>query len=49
MRAEFDERFKWVVAGGGVAFVVYALGQFVLEVTRVSRQANRPREPWEID
>lgn len=49
MKAEFDERFKWVVAGGGVAFVVYAIGQWLMEMNRAAQRANRPREPWEID
>jgi membrane protein required for beta-lactamase induction len=39
---------KWVVAAGGVAFVGYAVRQYLTESARAARASRRKREPWEV-
>jgi hypothetical protein len=47
-RAEMDDKLKWVAAAGLVAFVGFALWQFVGESAAAARRSNRRREPWEM-
>lgn len=39
---------KWLVAAGLVAFVGFAVWQFVAETAVSAFRAKRPREPWEL-
>ena len=43
-----DEKLKWVVAAGLVAFVGFVVWQFAAESAASARRANRKREPWEV-
>ena len=43
-----DEKLKWLVAAGGIAFVGFAVWQFLREAAGSARRANRKREPWEM-
>ena len=39
---------KWVFAAGGVAFVGFAVWQFLRETAKVKRGSGRERQPWEM-
>lgn len=43
-----DEKLKWVAAAGLVAFVGFAVWQFVSESAASARRARRERQPWEM-
>jgi hypothetical protein len=43
-----DDKLKWIVAAGLVAFVGFAVWQFVRETASSARHAKRKREPWEM-
>ena len=43
-----NEKLKWLVATGGVAFVGFAVWQFVREMAGAARRSDRQREPWEM-
>jgi hypothetical protein len=43
-----DEKLKWLVAAGAIAFVGFAVWQFVRESVGAARRSNRHREPWEM-
>ena len=43
-----DDKLKWLAAAGLVAFVGFAVWQFVAETAASATRAKRAREPWEL-
>jgi hypothetical protein len=43
-----NEKLKWILAAGGVAFIGFAVWQWLRESANAAIRANRPRQPWEM-
>jgi hypothetical protein len=42
-----EEKLKWIVAAGGIAFVASAVYKFMREVKNCLKPSDRPRQPWD--
>jgi hypothetical protein len=47
-RKEREDKLKWVIAAGGLAFFGYAVWQYLDEAAKAARATQRKREPWEM-